>query len=373
MAVEQHMLRTHTADHGAKPAGPDSRPIIAPAASLSDSATASASTTANASTSDAVPPPAVPFPEHPYAAARDAAYAPPKDRNVGAAPKAQPRAYAPIHDAHNTNDLYQAVLNTPVTLPARTILANPEVSALARANLTPRRITEKKAAEQLYQAEHPLAGFNDWASDPADERETARAAAIAYALPNTATPASAESRGKLVSRDEYVLLYDVGQLPEDLVVSAKTTAIRCVLPVVDNHEAIESIVDPGSQIIAMSEEVCHRLGLQYDPNIVLQMQSANGAVTPSLGVARNVPFRFKDIVLYLQVHIVRNPAYDILLGRPFDTLTRSVIHNYANDNQTITIHCPNTDRAATIPTLPRGSARAAKLDFIQDKMIRWKR
>jgi hypothetical protein len=27
----------------------------------------------------------------------------------------------------------------------------------------------------------------------------------------------------------------------------------------------------------------------------------------------------------MQVHIIRDPAYDILLGRPFDVLTKSVI------------------------------------------------
>jgi hypothetical protein len=33
---------------------------------------------------------------------------------------------------------------------------------------------------------------------------------------------------------------------------------------VNDHSNIESVVDPGSSIIAMSEDVCHELGLAYD-------------------------------------------------------------------------------------------------------------
>ena len=64
----------------------------------------------------------------------------------------------------------------------------------------------------------------------------------------------------------------------------------------------------------MAEEVCLDLGLVYDPTVVLHMQSANGEVDLSLGLARNVPMHIGDIMLYVQIHIIRSPAYDILLG-----------------------------------------------------------
>ena len=64
----------------------------------------------------------------------------------------------------------------------------------------------------------------------------------------------------------------------------------------------------------MSEEVCMELCLIYDPMIILNVQSANGEVDRSLGLARNVPLRIGDITLYVQIHVIRNPAYDILLG-----------------------------------------------------------
>lgn len=103
----------------------------------------------------------------------------------------------------------------------------------------------------------------------------------------------------------------------------------------------------------MSKEVCNRLQLIYDPSVILTMQSANGDLDNSLGLARNVPLRIGEITLYVQIHIIREPAYNVLLGRPFDILTESVVANYQDENQTITIRDPNTGRRATIPTTPR--------------------
>jgi hypothetical protein len=146
---------------------------------------------------------------------------------------------------------------------------------------------------------------------------------------------------------------------EPVQVTAESNALRAILPVVDGQDKVEAILDPGCQIVAMSEEVCNALALLYDPTIRLSMVSANGGVNQSLGLARNVPFVVGEITLYLQVHVLRALAYDILLGRPFDVLTQSVVHNFADENQTVTILDPNTGRKATIPTIPRGSFRFA--------------
>jgi hypothetical protein len=107
----------------------------------------------------------------------------------------------------------------------------------------------------------------------------------------------------------------------------------------------------------MSEDVCFALGLIYNPTIILNMQSANGEVDKSLGLARNVPFQLGSVTVFLQVHIIRSPAYDILLGRPFDVLTESIVRNFANEEQTITITDPNSGISATVPTFQRGTIR----------------
>ena len=48
----------------------------------------------------------------------------------------------------------------------------------------------------------------------------------------------------------------------------------------------------------------------------------------------------------------------ILLGRPFDILTESIVRNFANEDQTVTITDPNTGQRHTIPTFPRGRSHS---------------
>ena len=91
-------------------------------------------------------------------------------------------------------------------------------------------------------------------------------------------------------------------------------ALRTIVPLVNNQLKVESIVDPGCQIIAMLEDCCHALVLPYDPMILVNMQSVNSIVDPLLGLVSNVPFLIGLLTVYMQVHIIHSPAYDILIG-----------------------------------------------------------
>ncbi|KAI0040415.1 hypothetical protein FA95DRAFT_1470218, partial [Auriscalpium vulgare] len=98
----------------------------------------------------------------------------------------------------------------------------------------------------------------------------------------------------------------------------ESSVLRAVLPLVDNQAHIEATLDPGSQVISMSEDVCHFLGLAYDPAItVIRLASRLTEKPPT----RHVGLKLGDITLYVQIHVIRSPAYNILLGRPFDILT----------------------------------------------------
>ena len=89
-----------------------------------------------------------------------------------------------------------------------------------------------------------------------------------------------------------------------LTVAKETSALHSILPLINHHLFVESILDPGSQVISMAKEVCHSLGLIYNPEVKLSMQSANGEIDETLGLAQNVPIQIGEITLYLQFHIV---------------------------------------------------------------------
>jgi hypothetical protein len=128
---------------------------------------------------------------------------------------------------------------------------------------------------------------------------------------------SSEEETSITIPDVYETYIDSLAPGERLIplnVAQESHALRSIMMVIDNREEVEGIIDPGSQIIAMSEAVCHDIGLAYDPFVKLNMQSPNGEVDQSLGLSRNVPCKINTITLYLQIHIIQSPAYDILLG-----------------------------------------------------------
>jgi len=134
--------------------------------------------------------------------------------------------------------------------------------------------------------------------------------------------------------EQYYHTLHPGETPdqEKLTVAAESCALRSIVPIIDNSFKVECILDPGCQIITMSKEVYHKLALPYDPSITLNMQLANRTIDQSLGLARNMPFHIAGITVYMQVHVLRNPAYNVLFSQPFDVLTESVIRNYCNED-----------------------------------------
>ncbi|KAI8995266.1 hypothetical protein BD414DRAFT_373498, partial [Trametes punicea] len=145
-----------------------------------------------------------------------------------------------------------------------------------------------------------------------------------------------------------------GESLPPLVTSVDSLAIRAIEGTFQDSRQepvrVSCILDSGSAITSMLDSLAHTLGLAYDPNVILRMQSANGETNPSLGLARNVPVRFGDIVVYLQLHVISSPAYDVILGRPFDVLTESVVQTFGDGTQTITLHDPNSSTITEVPT-----------------------
>jgi len=289
---------------------------------------------------------------HPYAKTKEANYLPPHERNYATSAPKPPkekdfayRTHAPVQDSKIADEVYTCSMKTSfVTLSHQELLSlSPEVRQKVREAVTPKCVIPDTKETHINTIDDSLPFAND---------DTPSAAIVDIKPPP----------GSLVIQDpyeQYLSSLRPGEHPDHnrLTVAKESHALRSVLMLVDNQESVESIIDPGSQIIAMSEAVCHDLGIIYDPSIRLNMQSANGEIDLSLGLAQNVPCRLSDITLYLQIHVIRSPAYDILLGRPFDILTESVVKNFANEEQTITIRDPNSGRRATIPTISRGLPR----------------
>lgn len=155
---------------------------------------------------------------------------------------------------------------------------------------------------------------------------------------------------------QYLETLAPDETPKQVVVAKDSQSLRSIYPLLNGRIHVECLIDSGSQIVSVSQDKAEKSGLIWNPDIVIYMQSANKALEKSLGLARNVPFIFGDMTVLLQVHVIKEPAYDLLLGRPFDTLLQTQIQNFTDGRQTITLTEPMTNRRLTIPTFARGTA-----------------
>lgn len=151
-------------------------------------------------------------------------------------------------------------------------------------------------------------------------------------------------------RCKHIFSLDKSQL----ITGQDMATLRVIPTLVNDLREEEALLDSGSQIVSMSRTVAIDCKITWDPDITINMQSANGQISRTCGLAKNVPFSFGEITVYLQVHVVENPPYQILLGRPFDVLTESRVVNAAEGPQMIVITDPNTKHRITLPTYPKG-------------------
>lgn len=167
--------------------------------------------------------------------------------------------------------------------------------------------------------------------------------------------------GSIIASDP-IMQYLNDLAPEEaarkIVVARESYLLKALYPLVNGMSEVESIIDGGSQIVSMSSEIAVKVGAQWDPDITINMQSANAQLETTQGLVKNMPFRFgNEITVYFQVHVIKNAAYDVLLGRPFEVLTASVFENALDGSQMVTLTEPNTGKRCKMPTYDRGKPR----------------
>jgi len=109
--------------------------------------------------------------------------------------------------------------------------------------------------------------------------------------------------------------------PGDLVVAETSEPLRAIYMTINCIGQKECLYDPGSMIVSMGQETAVQLGLTWDLSLCINMESASNHIEKTLGLARNVRFFVGGINVFLQVHILENPPYRVLLGRPFERFT----------------------------------------------------
>jgi len=280
----------------------------------------------------------------------------------------RPVAYkhqAPIEDLRHERDALASLYNAPVTLTAETLIS---ISPSIRQDLV-QALSKKRVPVQMAQnrkvtivEELDVDGVPINPIKPVMARSEEEVISLSDLNIKTTFTITTEDdgdipKGLIVFNDpvaQYLQELGPSEKPKKIFVAKESHALQTVFPLINKMGQIESLLDGGSQIVAMDIEIAKNLAVSWDPDIKIQMQSTNKTVEETLGLAKNVPFIFGDITVYLQVHILTDPAYKVLLGRPFDVLTESVIHNHRDGGQTVIVTNPNTRRRCVLPTYERG-------------------
>jgi len=256
---------------------------------------------------------------------------------------------APIEDKGDMKELMERLLGGSITFTTKEILRMaPELREELKKIISKKRVATEEIKEVRFVEEQNSAG----------EEEVEYLANFNVAIVQVLTQArGGMPKGALVVSDpviQYLEELVEGKVPKKIVVATESSALRVLHPIINGNSSEEALLDGGLQIVSMAKDVAVRLKVPWNPEIVIHMQSANRQLEKTLGLARNVPFLFRDITVYLQVHIINNPAYKVLLGRLFDAVCKSEVKNSRDGDQLITITDPNTSQRCMLPTYMRG-------------------
>ncbi|KAG5332830.1 hypothetical protein C0989_006465 [Termitomyces sp. Mn162] len=243
-------------------------------------------------------------------------YAPPANRNFAAPDRTNDSTYRtmpPIYDIKQSKAVFEQVLSTKVTVSVGKLCSvSQDIRNQFRTAVMPKRLVGTSTnmvqdPSNIFEDILPMFTIEEPKFSLGSNADTANGLTSNKAPFASVDPVKA-----------YIDSLPHGEEPVVLTVAKDSQSLSTIMMLIDNKEEVECIHDSGSQIISMSAEIASDIGLSYNPNIVLNMQSANGTLDQLLGLARNVPCTIGDITVYLQIHILWSPAYDILLGCPFD-------------------------------------------------------
>ncbi|KAG5330535.1 hypothetical protein C0989_008841, partial [Termitomyces sp. Mn162] len=203
-------------------------------------------------------------------------YVPPANRNFAAPNQTNDSAYQTmplIYDIEQSKAVFEQVLSTKVTVSVGKLCSvSQDIRNQFRTAVTPKQLVGTSANT----VQDPSNIFEDILPTFTTEEPQF----LLGSNVNTANRFILD-KAPFASVDPvkaYIDSLPHGEEPVVLTVTKDSQSLRTIMMLIDNKEEVECIHNSGSQIILMSVKIASDLGLSYDPNIVLNMQSANGTM-----------------------------------------------------------------------------------------------
>ena len=122
------------------------------------------------------------------------------------------------------------------------------------------------------------------------------------------------------------------------------------------------ILDQGSQIVVIRQDLAMEAGAHINFEHQLEMEGANGLVSKTLGCAENLTMQIGDVTFEVHAHVVERAPFRLLLGRPFHHLLLCRLEDHADGRVDVSVCDPtNPARSVTIPS----RARKTQVGFVR--------
>lgn len=147
----------------------------------------------------------------------------------------------------------------------------------------------------------------------------------------------------------------------DVPAAVDTLPLRTLKVWIEDTVEAEAILDQGAVVCVIREDVWERLGVHMRSDRVMTMESADSGRSSTLGVIQDAKFAVAGIEVKLQIHVVRQAPFEVLLGRPFFSITECETKDFVSGDQHITLTDPrDRNRRCKVATGIRTYARVAE-------------
>ena len=129
--------------------------------------------------------------------------------------------------------------------------------------------------------------------------------------------------------------------------------LRVIYPLFGPGVEVECILDSGAQIVIMRRDIWEKLRVPITSSKAMNLEAANSSTTLTMGLVENLPVKMGPITVYLQVQVVQDAPFEVLLGRPFFDVTSCTDISQSGGGHQVTLKDPKTGESYVFPTQPR--------------------
>ena len=116
--------------------------------------------------------------------------------------------------------------------------------------------------------------------------------------------------------------------------------VMTVSTVNPNGTTTECIIDTGSALVIMREDIANANGFEISNHRQVSLQSANGTHSRAVGIIERCPFEIGGIQFRIPVHVVSQAPFDVLLGMPFVKFARMKMSPIEGGRVVLTLRDP---------------------------------